>query len=59
MPINLTKMKKHEPLTPYKKKLLVLAKPELVARLLTSDFPSENPRVQTRNFSYTITLPHI
>ena len=25
----------------------------LVARLLASDFPSENPRTQTRNFSYT------
>ena len=31
------------------KKLLVLAKPKLVARLLASDFPSENPRTQTRN----------
>ena len=35
------------------KKLLVLAKPKLVARLLASDFPSENPRTQTRNFPYT------
>jgi len=35
------------------KKLLVLAKPMLVACLLASDFPSENPRSQTRNFSYT------
>ncbi len=35
------------------KKLLVLAKPILVARLLASDFPSENPRTQTRNISYT------
>jgi len=25
----------------------------LVARLLASDFPSENPRTQTRNFPYT------
>jgi hypothetical protein len=25
----------------------------VVARLLASDFPSENPRAQTRNFSYT------
>jgi len=33
--------------------LLVLAKPKLVARLLASDFPSENPRTQTRNFPYT------
>ena len=24
-----------------------------VARLLASDFPSENPRTQTRNFPYT------
>jgi hypothetical protein len=36
--------------------LLVLAKPKLVARLLASDFPSENPRTQTRNFPYTTTL---
>ncbi len=28
----------------------------LVARLLASDFPSENPRTQTRNFPYTYTL---
>ncbi len=33
--------------------MLVLAKPMLVARLLASDFPSENPRTQTRNFPYT------
>ena len=33
--------------------MLVLAKPILVARLLASDFPSENPRTQTRNFPYT------
>ena len=38
---------------------LVLAKPMLVARLLASDFPSENPRTQTRNFPYTLTLPPI
>ena len=31
----------------------------LVARLLASDFPSENPRTQTRNVPYTKTLPHI
>ena len=36
--------------------MLVLAKPMLVARLLASDFPSENPRTQTRNFPYTSTL---
>ena len=36
--------------------MLVLAKPMLVARLLASDFPSENPRTQTRNFPYTNTL---
>ena len=41
------------------KKLLVLAKPKLVARLLASDFPSENPRTQTRNFPYTSTLAFI
>ena len=35
------------------KKLLVLPKSMLVARLLASDFPSENPRTQTRNFPYT------
>lgn len=29
------------------------------ARLLASDFPSENPRSQTRNFPYTNTLPVI
>jgi hypothetical protein len=28
----------------------------VVARLLASDFPSENPRPQTRNFLYTKTL---
>ncbi|WP_179016888.1 carboxypeptidase-like regulatory domain-containing protein [Winogradskyella forsetii] len=33
--------------------MLVLAKPKLVAYLLASDFPSENPRTQTRNFPYT------
>jgi len=38
------------------KKLLVLASTKLVARLLASDFPSENPRPQTRNFPYTNTL---
>src|SRR5690606_16905683 len=31
----------------------------LVARLLASDFPSENPRTQTRNFPYTSTLATI
>jgi hypothetical protein len=41
------------------KKLLVLAKPKLVACLLASDFPSENPRPQTRNFPYTNTLGKI
>ena len=35
------------------KKLLVLPKPMLGAHLLASDFPSENPRTQTRNFPYT------
>ncbi len=39
--------------------MLVLAKPMLVARFLASDFPSENPRTQTRNFPYTNTLPLI
>ena len=38
------------------KKLLVLADTKLVACLLASDFPSENPRPQTRNFPYTNTL---
>ena len=28
--------------------MLVLAKPKFVARLLASDFPSENPRIQNR-----------
>ena len=37
--------------------MLVLANTKLVARLLASDFPSENPRSQTRNFPYTSTLP--
>ncbi len=41
------------------KKLLVLANTKLVARLLASDFPSENPRPQTRNFPYTNTLATI
>ena len=36
--------------------MLVLPKPKLVARLLASDFPSKNPRTQTRNFPYTTTL---
>jgi hypothetical protein len=39
--------------------MIVLAKPKLVARLLASDFPSENPRTQTRNFPYTNTLAPI
>jgi len=38
------------------KKLLVLASTKVVACLLASDFPSENPRPQTRNFPYTKTL---
>jgi len=38
------------------KKLLVLANTKLVACLLASDFPSENPRPLTRNFPYTTTL---
>src|SRR5690606_24241347 len=38
------------------KKLLVLDGTKLVACLLASDFPSENPRPQTRNFPYTNTL---
>lgn len=33
--------------------MLVLAKPKLIARLLASDFPSENTPTQTRNFPYT------
>ena len=37
--------------------MLVLANTKLVARLPASDFPSENPRTQTRNFPYTNTLP--
>ncbi|WP_157805282.1 hypothetical protein [Confluentibacter citreus] len=36
--------------------MLVLAGTKLVARLPASDFPSENPRPQTRNFPYTNTL---
>ena len=36
--------------------MLVLAKPKLVARLLASDYPSENPRSQTRNFLYKRTI---
>ena len=48
-------MKKTAPNTVYKK-LLVLANTKLVARLPASDFPSENPRPQTRNFPYTNTL---
>ncbi|WP_157805248.1 hypothetical protein [Confluentibacter citreus] len=39
--------------------MLVLANTKLVARLLASDFPSENPRPQTRNFPYTNTLATI
>src|SRR5690606_40056359 len=38
------------------KKLLVLAKSKVVACLPASDFPSENPRPQTRNFPYTNTI---
>ena len=48
-------LKNTMPNTVYKK-LLVLASTKLVARLLASDFPSENPRPQTRNFPYTNTL---
>ena len=33
--------------------MLVLAKTKFVARLLASDFPSENPRTQASNFPYT------
>ncbi|WP_232732024.1 hypothetical protein, partial [Confluentibacter lentus] len=47
------KARKHN--TVYKK-LLVLANTKLVACLLASDFPSENPRPETRNFPYTTTL---
>ncbi|SFZ92414.1 hypothetical protein SAMN05428642_102710 [Flaviramulus basaltis] len=32
----------------YMKKLLILAKPMLVASFLGSDFPTENPRTQNR-----------
>jgi uncharacterized protein YbaR (Trm112 family) len=39
--------------------LQVLAKPKLVARLLASDFPSENPRTQTRNYHYNRPLTAI
>ena len=41
------------------KKLLVLANTKFVACLPASDFPSENPRPQTRNFPYTNTLQSI
>uniref|UniRef100_UPI001956F52D hypothetical protein n=1 Tax=Confluentibacter citreus TaxID=2007307 RepID=UPI001956F52D len=41
------------------KKLLVLVNTKLGACLPASDFPSENPRPQTRNFPYTNTLPTI
>jgi hypothetical protein len=49
--------------TPCPKKLLVLTSVKLVARLLASDFacasslrsrPTENPRLLTRNFLYTL-----
>jgi ABC-type tungstate transport system permease subunit len=39
--------------------LLVLAQSKVIACLLASDFPAENPRPQTRNFSYTNTLQNI
>ncbi|MFV9552531.1 hypothetical protein [Algibacter sp. PT7-4] len=38
------------------KKLLFLAKSKGRCTFATSDFPSENPRTQTRNFPYTNTL---
>ncbi len=38
------------------KKLLVLVNTKVVACLPASDFPTENPRPQTRNFPYTNTL---
>uniref|UniRef100_UPI001957EEA8 lipocalin family protein n=1 Tax=Confluentibacter citreus TaxID=2007307 RepID=UPI001957EEA8 len=41
------------------KKLLVLVNTKLGACLPASDFPSENPRPQTRNFPYTNTLATI
>jgi hypothetical protein len=41
------------------KKLLYLAKLKLVAFLQTSEFPTEIPRSQKRNFQYTNTLPVI
>ncbi|HTO35717.1 MAG TPA: hypothetical protein VLZ72_05735 [Flavobacterium sp.] len=39
--------------------MLVLVNTKLVACLLASDFPSENPRPKTRNFPYTNTLGNI
>ena len=51
--LNLNGQKKQRNGNTVYKKLLVLAKPKLIARLLASDFPSENPRTQTRNFPYT------
>jgi len=33
--------------------MLFSPKPKLVALFATADFPSENPRTQTRNYSYT------
>lgn len=57
--LNLIKRNKKTTGNTVYKKLLVLANTKLVARLPASDFPSENPRPQTRNFPYTNTLAPI
>ena len=54
--LNLIKRNKKTTGNTVYKKLLVLASTKVVACLLASDFPSENPRPQTRNFPYTNTL---
>jgi len=39
--------------------LLILVKPFGRCPFASSDFPKENPRIQTRNVPYTKTLPAI
>ncbi len=39
--------------TPYKNNCGLALNQKVVLCLPASDFPSENPRIQTRNYSYT------
>ena len=43
----------------YKNNCSILGLTKGRCEFTTSDFPAENPRTQTRNYSYTNTLPTI